>query len=111
MKTSKEFFERLQNDEAFAMEIRGKAIKKIDAGEQDYKALWIPLAAEYGYELKEEELDEWYKIATAELSDEELGKASGGATPAATIIFTASLLVSFQVSWVASKDSAKHDCI
>ena len=42
----------------------------MDSEEQDYKLIWIPLAAEYGYELTETEMDELYKKATAELSIE-----------------------------------------
>ena len=81
MKTSKEFFEKLDNDESFAREIGAKVKAAIDAGETDYKALWIPIAAEYGYELTGEELDARYESAAAELSDEELGKVAGGTTP------------------------------
>ena len=84
--TSKEFFERLQNDEEFAKEIGMKAKEKIDAGETDYKALWIPLGAEYGYELIAEELDGLNEKASESLSDEELGKVSAGCTPITGII-------------------------
>ena len=84
MKTSKEFFERLQTDEDFAKEVGEKLKAKVEAGEKDYKALWIPLAAEYGYELTGEELDEM--CAQTELSEEELGKVAGGSSPACGVV-------------------------
>ena len=99
MNTSKEFFERLQNDEAFAKEVEEKVKEKMDAGEQDYKKFWIPLAQEFGYELTEEELDERYKAATAEISDEELGKVAGGTSP--LLVMTAGALVSISVTGVS----------
>ena len=94
MKTSKEFFERLKADEEFTKELARKVKERIDAGEKDYKALWIPLAAEYGYELTAEELDELNDKAAAEISEEELGKIAGGTTPvtfSAFISLTATL--------------------
>ena len=98
MKTSKEFFERLQTDSAFAKEVSEKLQAKADAGETDYKAVWISLAAEYGYELTEAELDEINEKATSELSDEELGKVAGGSTPICVLVslgtvFSASTVV------------------
>lgn len=87
MKTSKEFFERLQTDEDFAKEVGEKLKAKVEAGENDYKAIWIPLAAEYGYELTGEELDEMR--AKSELSEEELGKVAGGSSPACGVVLAA----------------------
>ena len=86
MKTSKEFFEVLNSDEEFAKEVTEKVKEKIDAGMTDYKAVWIPVAAEYGYEITGEELDELYAQTTAQLSEEELGKVSGGITPSFFVI-------------------------
>ena len=63
-----------------------KVKEKIDAGETDYKALWIPLGAEYGYELTAEELQELNEKAAESLSDEELGKVAAGCTPITGII-------------------------
>ena len=96
MKTSKEFFERLQTDEAFAKEINETVKEKLDEGLTDYKEMWIPLAEKYGYELTAEELDEMYKKISAEMSDEELGKVAGGTTPvciSATLASVASLVL------------------
>ena len=90
MKTSKEFFERLKSDETFAEQVRVKVQEKIEAGESDYKAIWIPAAKEYGYELTGEELDELYSQATVELSEEELGKAAGGIIPLIVLVSAAS---------------------
>lgn len=100
MKTSKEFFERLQSDEAFAQEIMEKTKGKSESDGQDYKAIWIPLAAEYGYELKGEELDEMYEKATAEMTDEELGKVAGGTTP--FCVLTSALITSAVASGVGT---------
>ena len=94
MKTSKEFFEKLQNDEAFEQEIGTKVKEKFDAGEKDYKGIMISIASEYGYELTGEELDEMNEKLSAELSEEELGKVAGGSTPLCagmsivTLVFT-----------------------
>ena len=84
MKTSKEFFERLQSDEAFAKEIREAAFAKAEAAEKDeeaYKEILISVAAENGYELTGEELEEIYQSRTEALTDEELGKVAGGTSP------------------------------
>ncbi len=61
MKTSKEFYERLQNDEAFTGEVSEKIKEKIDAGQSDYKEVWIPIADEYGYKITAEEPDEMHE--------------------------------------------------
>ena len=78
MKTSKEFIERLQSDEEFAKEVSLAFKEKYGEGE-DYKAI-IGIANDRGYELTEEEVDEMYEN-TAELTDEELQKVSGGTSP------------------------------
>ena len=76
MKTSKEFFEKLQNDEAFAQEIGTKVKAKFDAGEKDFKEIMIAIASEYGYEVTGEELDEMIR-------DEELKRPTGEEAEAA----------------------------
>ena len=106
MKTSKEFFERLQSDEAFAQEIGAKVKEKFDAGETDYKALWIPIAEEYDYELNEAELDEMYEKAVSEMSDEELGKVAGGATPFAIGIVPLTIMLGASATVVASASAS-----
>ena len=78
MKTSKEFFERLKTDEAFAKEVGEKIAAKREAGAANYYETIIPVAAELDYEVKEEELDAISEAQTSELSEEELGKVSGG---------------------------------
>ena len=77
MKTSKEFFEKLQTDEEFRKEISLSFKEKYQSGD-DYNAI-IAIANEKGYELSQEEVDALYD-QTAELSDEELEKVSGGTT-------------------------------
>ena len=63
IKTTKEFFEKLKTDEA---------------GMTDANDIWIRVAAEYRYELKADEMEDLYNSAAEMLSDEELGKVSGG---------------------------------
>ena len=95
MKTVREFIEKLNDDKAFAEEVSTKVKERIEAGETDYKAIWIPVAAEYGYELTAEELDRLSDEAAASMSDEELGKVAGGSTPicvTATVLFTVSVV-------------------
>ena len=103
MKTSKEFFERLRSDEEFAKEVVVKAQEKIDAKKTDYKEVWIPIAEEYGYELTGEQLDELNEQATASLSEEELGKVSGGFTP--LLCFTGAIIVTGTVTAVTVKET------
>ena len=78
MKSSKEFIERLQSDEEFAKEVSLAVKEKHEAGE-DHKAI-IGIAADRGYELTAEEVDEMYDNAS-ELSEEELQKVAGGTSP------------------------------
>lgn len=78
MKTSKEFFERLQSDEAFAKEVTDAVAAKREAGATSYYETFIPVAADLGYEITKEDLDAVNAASVAELSDEELGKVAGG---------------------------------
>ena len=100
MKTSKEFFERLKADEAFAKEVGEKIAAKREAGATSYYETIIPVAAELGYEVKEEELDAISEAQSSELSEEELGKVSGGGsclvlvTIATVLGLSASIMVS-----------------
>ena len=80
MKSSKEFFERLQNDEAFSKEISDAIAARRDAGARNYYETVIPVAEEHGYEITEEELDEINQYQTQVLSEEELGKVAGGSS-------------------------------
>ena len=78
MKTSKELFERLKTDEAFAKEFNEALVAKREAGAKSYYETFIPAAAERGYELSKEELDAVMNAQDSELSPEELGKVAGG---------------------------------
>ena len=78
MKTAKELFERLKTDEAFAKEFAEALKTKREAGAKSYYETYIPAAAERGYELSKEELDEIINAQETELSPEELGKVAGG---------------------------------
>ncbi len=80
MKTAKEFFEKVKTDEAFAKELGGKINEKVKAGEKDL-AVITQVAAEYGYTVTEDEIQELAEEKSAELSEEELGKVAGGTTP------------------------------
>lgn len=92
MKTAKEFFERLRNDEAFSKEVAAEIQAKRDAGAKSYYETFIPVAAEKGYQVSEEELDEIYEDMASTMSDEELGKVAGGTSclTALTFVLTAS---------------------
>ena len=106
MKTTKEFFDRLASDEPFAKEIGEKAKARIETGVTDYKALWIPLAAEYGYELTADELDEKHDSLTADMSEEELGKVAVGTTPTVLLVSLASVTVLDSITVIAATTQA-----
>ena len=86
MKTAKEFIERLKTDEEFAKEVGKEASGVIEAGENDYHKVFIPIAAKHGYEVTPEDLDSLYEEESKVLSEEELGKVAGGSTPVCGII-------------------------
>lgn len=96
MMTSKEFFERIANDEAFAKEVSEAVKAKREAGAANYYETIIPAAAEYGYEISREELDEIYEKETENMSEEELGKVAGG-TSCWFLFVVSSLIGSFTV--------------
>ena len=77
MKTSKELIERLQADEAFAKEVEAAVKAKIEAGAKDRFDAFVSAAADFGYEVPREEL-EAIAANSEQLSEEELGKLSGG---------------------------------
>lgn len=97
MKSSKEFFDRMQSDEAFNNEI-SVAYKERLKAKDDYKVI-IRIANEHGYELKEDEIDELYD-QTCELSEDELEKVSGGTSPGCIMfsLFTLDLAVPIAVT-------------
>lgn len=78
MKTSKEFFDRLKTDEAFVKEVETGLAAKREAGAANYYETFIPVAADLGYEITEKDLDDALSSASEELSEEDLGKVSGG---------------------------------
>ena len=113
MKSSKEFFERLKNDEAFSKEVAEAIIAKREAGAANYYETYIPVANERGYELSKEELDTILAASTEELTEEELGKVAGGTScliPAiifvtvTSTVMTASLTVSIVTAIKNSQD-------
>ena len=93
MRSSKEFFERLNEDEAFFFFFFAAVQAERDAGAKDYLEAMIPAAARMGYELSEEELTKIMESYQEQLTDEELGKVAGGtscfmSTVSITIIST-----------------------
>ena len=97
MKTAKEFFERIQNDEAFAKEIAEACQAKRDAGATNYYETIIPVAEERGYEVTEENLDSIVENMSSELSEEELGKVAGG-TSCIVVFYMVGSLVSVTIA-------------
>ena len=105
MKTFKEFLEDLSKDEAFAKEISTQAHAKRQEGAVSYQEALIPVAAEHGYDISIDELKDYYESQTAELSEEELGKLSGG-TMCATwglLATIAAAATSASVSYLSAK--------
>ena len=78
MKTAKELFERLKTDETFLKEFDEALKVKREAGAKSVYETFIPAAAERGYEISKEELDEILNAQETELSAEDLGKVAGG---------------------------------
>ena len=78
MKSSKELFEKLSSDKDFYDEFNAALIAKREAGAETYYETLIPTAHDYGYEVTKEEVDAILEKYSDELSEEELGKVSGG---------------------------------
>ena len=97
MQTTSEFFERLRTDKAFYDEFGAKLTERLQANDKPYLEVFAGLGAEYGYDIKDDELKE-LEAAGEDLSEEELGKVSGGLTPFATL----SALVSLVSIWSAA---------
>ena len=87
MKPAKEFIERLKNDKEFAEDVKAALEAKRAAGASNYYETVIPVAAERGYEIKEEQLDALYDLESDVLTEEELGKVAGGSI--CGLLFTA----------------------
>ena len=96
MKSAKELFERLKTDGAFAKDFSEALKAKREAGAKSYYETFIPAAAERGYELSREELDEVLKAQDSELSAEELGKVAGGGS--CVTLLAASIMMSVGVA-------------
>ncbi len=78
MKTSQEFFERLQSDAAFANQIQDALVAKRADGAKTIHEAVIPVAADAGYEVKAEDIDCLLKQYEGDISEDELGKIAGG---------------------------------
>ena len=90
MKTSKELIERLQTDEAFAKEFDEALKARRESGAKNVYECFIPVAAEYDYAISKEEMDAFMAEHAEEMSEEELGKLSGG-----SCVFFVSVMYSF----------------
>lgn len=93
MAGTKELFERLANDQAFAEQFTAAVSARREAGAASYYETVIPVAAEFGYEVKPEELDKINEQQAEVLTDDELGKVAGG-TSCLTVIATISAVTS-----------------
>ncbi len=78
IKTTQEFFDRLENEKAFNEQVMSAFEKKLKAGEKDRIENMREVASEFGYEFELEEAKEIIQHCCDVLSDEELSKVSGG---------------------------------
>ena len=86
MKTAKEFIERLQSDELFAVQMKEKVEASGASTVQEAFAAVSAAAAELGYEISPEQLREIAAAQNEDFSDEELGKVAGGTSPLISLI-------------------------
>ena len=77
MKTAKELFERLKNDDVFAKEFAEAFNAKREAGASVDYSTSIRLAEEFGYSVSKEAIDEYIGSQDYELSEEELDLFTG----------------------------------
>ena len=80
MKTLKDLIASL-NDESFLNEFSEDVRKLLEEKKMEPKDAFIAVAKEKGYEVRSEEIDELLEQNAELMSDEELGKVAGGATP------------------------------
>ena len=92
MKTLKDLIEAM-GDENFLNEFSEDVQKLSEEKKIESKDAFIAVAKEKGYEVSSEELDELVKQNSELISDEELGKVAGGATPAITAVLSIVSLV------------------
>lgn len=92
MATTKELFERLSTDQAFAEQFTEAIKARREAGAANYYETVIPVAAQFGYEVKPEELDKINEQEAEVLTDDELGKVAGG-TSCLTLLASLSAVV------------------
>lgn len=85
MKNTADFMKRLMEDEAFAKEVNDKMKAVIEGDSADKKQALVDIGAEYGYEIAPDDLKE-LSADNDVLSEEELGKVSGGTLPVITIL-------------------------
>ena len=80
MKTLKDLIEDL-NDESLLKEFSDEVLKLSEEKKIEPKDAFIALAKEKGYEISPEEIEELVKQKEELMSEDELGKVSGGITP------------------------------
>ena len=93
MKTAKEFLERIANDEAFAKAVSDGIQAKKDSGAKDYTEALLPVAAELGYEITEEQVESMLEKQSEAISEEELGRTAGGTSCCLAFGFVATIVV------------------
>ena len=78
--TAKDFYDKINSDEAFAKEI-GDKVKAFVNDKEAYKKAIASVASEYGYEMTENDLEGIFDYGSSELSLDELEKVAGGTSP------------------------------
>ena len=97
MKTAKELMERLQSDKEFSQEFSDRLAAKRSAGANDKYEAVIPTAAEFGYEISKEQIDNIDAVAAEEMSEEELGRVAGGTSCWSFFAISAAVLIPITV--------------
>ncbi len=106
MKTAKDFFEDVKSDKDLAAKVGEELKIKLNGKTDDdaVAAIFSEVAADNGYELTPEDFKEYSEDLSTELTDEELGKVSGGSlafvlTMAVTMvsIFSATITITDNV--------------
>ncbi len=80
MKTAKDFFEDVKSDKDLAAKVGEELKIKLNGKTDDdaVAAVFSEVAADNGYELTPEDIKEYSEDLSTELTDEDLGKVSGG---------------------------------
>lgn len=105
MKDLKEFLEKLNSDAGFAEEVNAACQAKKEAGAEKVEDALMSVAKDLGYEFSAEELKGSMKESLSELSEEEMGKVSGGTLDPVTLIAGTACFVTtviMSIEWATS---------